>query len=193
MPEHRPEPEYRPDGLAEPEHRRDEPGYAADPEYRPEPAYPHASASDSTGGSEPGGEEAESLETLSLSDPKQPSDRRLLQYLLETNRRLTEDAEMRLKREAGQEDPNGYAPRPPSSPSPAGSGDAGGQGFQTGSQQDRPVVQRPREYLEPEPEERPASDDDPMRHRSQKEQDTTDLLERHRRLNEDSRRLLRDS
>jgi hypothetical protein len=32
-----------------------------------------------------------------------------------------------------------------------------------------------------------------MRHRSQKEQDTTDLLERHRRLNEDSRRLLRDS
>lgn len=195
-PDDRPEPEYRPGGLSEPGHRHDEPGYSPEPVFRQELAYPYASPSGSAGGSEPGGDEdAESLETLSLSDPKQPSDRRLLQYLLETNRRLTEDAEMRLKREGGQEDPNGYPPRRPApDPPPTGSGDAGREESQTGSQQDLPVVQRPREYLaEREPEERPAPDDEPMRHHSQKEQDTTDLLERHRRLNEDSRRLLRDS
>ena len=195
-PDDRPEPEYRPGGLSEPGRRRDEPGHPPEPEYRPEPMYPYASASGSAGGSHAErDEDADSLETLSLSDPKQPSDRRLLQYLLETNRRLTEDAEMRLKREGGQEDPNGYPPRRPApDPPPASSGDAGSEESQTGSQQDLPVVQRPPEYLaEREPDERPARDDEPMRHHSKKEQDTTDLLERHRRLNEDSRRLLRDS
>ena len=147
------------------------------------------------------------IETLSLSEPQQPSERRLLQYLIETNRRLTADAEMRLKRDHGPEAPSGQPPRPPSSDSPPASpGDHGAEGSppppptRSGADQGGPVVQRPREYLDERGAEegdsspsRPPAEEEPMRHRSRKEEDTTDLLERHRRLNEDSRRLLRDS
>ncbi|MBO0688971.1 MAG: hypothetical protein J2P40_05265 [Candidatus Dormibacteraeota bacterium] len=192
----RPEPEYRPEPRSrrEAEPAESEPRREPEPEYRPAPAY-QTPASGPTGRWQEDAQEAESLETLSLSDPKQPSDRRLLQYLLETNRRLTEDAEMRLKREGDPETQGGYPPpRPSAEAPPAGPGDAGADGPQAAAQQDLPVVQRPREYLvERDPQDRPAPDDESMRQRSQKEQDTTDLLERHRRLNEDSRRLLRDS